>query len=476
VQSDLINALDRTGERLDGWVAVLWTWLVPRMAALDDRAEKVSWIRERGLEDPVALPDLRGSLEALRHSDDQLADAACALVALERWIAQEGRPDTIHSEPVAGVDGELYYVTSWSSWLAEAFWEHTARHRSEPPATAYAPSIHILAPRLLVVPAVVDGISLEAVEPIADAHAWRSLQRVRHRFEAIVACKPEAREQPPRFVVHLAALGPNPLDGLKPDARRRVFAYTDPRPGAPTNAEIEASVTKAVEAAAAAGASILLFPELAIPIGCLQTLKEVLAATEHGPALTVAGLRHDDVVLRGEAALDDAGTVLSRWANEAIVLGDDGHELFRHRKLTAYAFDYEGVRLQEDTRLGSQLPILRSAVGNIAVLTCLDSFGLTADRLRQSYASLVLVPSLSGSVAPHRVALADAVRLLWGAAFVCNRAPTPRDSAGWLLERVRSFWSIALMNDCRPARQLDTTQPTFVFDLLDDRREFEDGP
>ncbi len=439
---DLLETLASADDDLGRWIVALWTWLTPRLRRLDSRAENLHAIRERSLEDLATLPDLRAALVALRSSPDLLGEAARLLVALERWVAESGRPGTVLSEPAAGVDGELYHVTSWSNWLAETYWEHDDRGSGEPPDSDYPPSIHTLAPSLIVVPAVVEGIELEAVAPVEGTAAWRCLQRVRHRFEMVAGgSQAGAHEQPPRFVVHLATLGPNKLDGFKPDPARKVFVYADPDASGPTNGEIEASVAAAVKAASAAEASILLLPEFALPVARLSKLKELLAAADPAPTLTVAGMRHEDVELRGEPREDRAGKVLARWANEAIVLGDDGSELFRHRKLTAYAFEHEGVRLQEDARLGGRLPVLRSAIGNIAVMTCLDAFGDSVDRLRRSHASLVLVPSLSRSVSPHRVALAEAVRWLWGAAFVCNRDPTATGSEGWQADRVRSFWT-----------------------------------
>jgi hypothetical protein len=177
--SDLIETLAGARNDVGRWIVALWTWLTPRLRQLDSRAENLRSIRERGLDDLVSLPDLGAALAALRNSPDPLGEAARLLVALERWVAGNGRPDTVLSEPAPGVDGERYYVSSWSNWLPDAYWENSDRSRVEPPDSDYPPSIHALAPTLVVVPAAVDGIALETVGPAGDTDAWRCLQRAR---------------------------------------------------------------------------------------------------------------------------------------------------------------------------------------------------------------------------------------------------------------------------------------------------------
>lgn len=169
----------------------------------------------------------------------------------------------------------------------------------------------------------------------------------------------------------------------------------------------------------------------------------------------------------GEPPDNEAAGRLSRWVNEAVVLGPDGVELLRHRKLTAFAIDTGGP--QEDTRLGDRLAVLPTAIGNVAVLTCLDAFAASWTRLLQSPASLVLVPSLSPRVNPHRATLVPVSAWLWGMALVCNRHPTAEGDAAWQPDAVRSCWTVAMLNGWRPAAAIASGEPTLVFDLDNDR-------
>lgn len=470
----------RAQTRIDSWVALLWTWLEPKLTGLDSRAEKLWELRRLGQREVVdAEFDFAAALVKLSASDDMRRAAAMTLVALDRWVAEAGRAETIHSLPVAGMDGAGHIVAARSSWLAEAFWEGSNREREVPPSTDYAPSMSILAPTITVSPASLKGLRVQLLSrpDDASAEARRSLAATRLQLAA-VACG-EAREvgQPTSMLVHLATLGPNQratkggglaeADGYVVVGDRNVFTYGDPPAGGMVDLDICAAVEAAVRAAARDEATILLLPELALPATALRVLEHVLAETPRSPSLTVAGLRHRDVVAAGEPESDASGAALSPWANEAVVLGPDGVELLRHRELTGFALGSGGP--QEDTRLGDRLAVLPTAIGNIAVLTCLDAFASSWIRLLQSPASLVLVPSLSPRVNPHRSTLVPVTTWLWGMAFVCNRHPTAAGDAAWLPDAVRSCWTVGMLNGWQPAATHAEGEPTLVFDLDTDR-------
>jgi predicted amidohydrolase len=491
----LLEALKRAEGRADRWIVALWTWLEPRVGDLSDRDEKLHAIRDRETLLHPAMPDFGAALTRLRGSEDMLGDAAAQLVTLDHWLAGSGRLETITGEgPLKGIDGECYLVGPLRMWLAEAFWEGDKRHsRHFPPAIDYSPSMQILASHLTVVPLIAEKIELRDVAPpVRDVAASVGVELARQRFEAITGRdkrgggweeeQDEERgggpdeEQDEEFgekrrkklVIHLATLGPNSLDGLERVPERKVFRYLDPCKEETTTA-IEQGLTDAIATACRRRATILVLPELAVPVRCLPRLQQLLADAHPAPALTVAGLRHDDVVNRGETTHDEYGKRLSRWANEAVVLGEDGSELFRQRKLTAYGFLDDELRLEEDTRKCKHLMILRTAIGNIAVVVCLDAFAAPKRRLAASYASVVLVPSLSASVGAHRPALTDLAREVGGAALVCNRDPVAEGREAWKPHKVRSFWTIALLNKSRVAHPLGKTKPTLVFDLTAER-------
>lgn len=92
-------------------------------------------------------------------------------------------------------------------------------------------------------------------------------------------------------------------------------------------------VGQAIDTASAEGATMLIFPELAFSPAMLAAAQARLAA--HGarghPILTVAGLCH--------APHGSDGSHL----NEAVVLGPDGQELHRHRKLSRYTDEHGTV-------------------------------------------------------------------------------------------------------------------------------------
>lgn len=461
---DLIATLEDAPRDVGAWIVILWTWLTPKLGSLDSREKKLVGIRKDVLAQRARKPDLAQMLEHLRGSADLPGDAAATLARLERWVSRNGRPETTLVGPFDGVDGNAYYVTPWQPWLVEALWRSDPRGGDTPPVADYAPAMAAMAPTLTVVPVDVDGIVVTDVQRATQAKPSSDAIRQACADLSMIANGGAANpETSADFVVHFATLGPNTLKEFTVDTERSVFAYTDPPE--PVVATIEAQLADAVEAAAAAGAAILIVPELAVPIVSLPKLQDLLREQDAAPMLTVAGLRHDDVVAAEREPATVDGKACSRWVNEAVALGADGTELFRHRKLTAFAFPTGDDQLQEDTRLGRKLPILRTAVGNIAVAICLDSFGTSQDRLERSYASLVVVPSLSKSVSPHRSALTDAVRRLWGTAFVCNRHPDEQGQGAWRGDKVRSFWTAAMLNDWRPAGETTDEAPTLVFDL-----------
>jgi hypothetical protein len=449
---DLIIALENGPLDVGRFMVVLWTWLVPRIGEIDGGLVKLSDIRRGALDTPAVHPDLASELDGLREADDLPRAGAALLVALDRFVAANGPAETAFGGPWPGIDGTDQLVAPWEPWIVNAYFDGDSRAGDTPPAADYAPSMAILARTITVVPVrTADGLQLLDVLVDADhePETARAVALACDRFAEITRVGPSKPEEPPPFRVHLATLGDNPLNGLKNHPERAVFSYGDPSDG--VRQEIEVAMRAAVAEAAAEGAAVLVLPELAIPVTSLSLLKDLVAHADPAPALTIAGLRHI-------ATGDVAG---SPWANEAVVLAEDGTTLFNHRKMTAFAHDGR----QEDTQPGDVLAILRTHVGNAAVLTCLDSFGRAQQRLAASYASLVLVPSLSETVTPHRSALTETMRELWGFAAVCNRSPKGNGDAACTGERVQSFWTVAMLNAACLARRTPETGRTFVFDL-----------
>ena len=184
-------------------------------------------------------------------------------------------------------------------------------------------------------------------------------------------------------------------------------------------AEVVADALAAVEEAERRQATILLFPELSVSPGVHAAITERLGRNgDYGfPILTVLGLCH---------ARDGDTDV-----NEAVLLGPDGVELHRHRKVTCYSDSAHGGCGEQLTQ-GNELTILECEVGNATLLICLDLFSAqTKATVATSHATLLLVPSLSPKTSAHQSAAQDYARHLNASTFVCNRwlGEAPPDDA-----------------------------------------------
>ncbi len=217
--------------------------------------------------------------------------------------------------------------------------------------------------------------------------------------------------------------------------------------------------------------SILLMPELAATPPVVAAVEaELKSQNEAGtaPALTILGLYHHipeespeldrDLVREGE---------LAEWVNEAVVLGPDGTELWRHRKLSSAADDEGFV---EDIRLGERLRLLRTPIGIVTVVICLDAFAPhVRERVLASPAEVLFVPSLSPSIHRHRTSLEHLVQVLWGAAFVCNRGPEAVEGGTvWDEPRNRSFWAVQRRSAESSPERTEDGRPSFVFKLAEE--------
>jgi predicted amidohydrolase len=256
------------------------------------------------------------------------------------------------------------------------------------------------------------------------------------------------------------------LDPASVEERAPVgVAWFEESAGSATEQAAIAAVRAAVDAASGDGVSILVLPELAASPNTLAALVarlgEVDDADDEGrraPALTVIGLHHEPA---GDHTLGEAGRLLvgtsplASRVNEAIVLGSDGRELWRHRKLSSAQAPFEvslpdgagtaEAVLVEDVVLGDTLAVAPLPIGSVAVVICLDAFtSHVRERLVASPADVLLVPSLSQKIARHRSALNDIVQRTWGVGFVANRgfAPPPGKGTVWNEDENRSFWVV----------------------------------
>jgi predicted amidohydrolase len=197
------------------------------------------------------------------------------------------------------------------------------------------------------------------------------------------------------------------LDQLRDGPPPAVLSLKDPRNEQALAAEVEAALREAAKQKV----TILVFPELAIPPGIYARVRALLAAQEGDshPLLTVLGLCH---------ACPPGG---SADVNEAVLLGPDGTELHRHRKLTRYGMK-TGYPCGEGTETGLEIHILLSPIGNLALLICLDLLHKDVVRvITDSVANVFLVPSLSPSTGAHRDRATTLCADQLASTFVCNR-------------------------------------------------------
>jgi predicted amidohydrolase len=172
-------------------------------------------------------------------------------------------------------------------------------------------------------------------------------------------------------------------------------------------------VERAMETASQKKATILVFPELSFTPYMLERAQQILAANGVGgyPILTVAGLCHAPLSAEGDIHV-----------NEAVLLGPDGRELHRHRKLTCFTVAEGEDVCSERTHIGDTLRIIETAVGNLALLICLDFFAEHCERrVRASHANLLVVPSLSPKTSAHETAAQRYIASQLATTFVSNQ-------------------------------------------------------
>lgn len=191
-------------------------------------------------------------------------------------------------------------------------------------------------------------------------------------------------------------------------------------------------VARALDTARHERATVLVLPELSITPGVLADVKRILAShrvLEGHPVLTVLGLCH---------APEPGGADV----NEALVLGPDGLELHRHRKLAPFTTVGEAA-CGERLLTGDAIAVIESEIGNLLTLICLDLFHLPArDAIMKSHADTLLVPSLSPATGPHETAAKTFQASQLAATFVCNRWLD-----GWRYGECASFFRVPGMGN-----------------------------
>jgi predicted amidohydrolase len=393
------------------------------------------------------MPPYSGLTEEVRRSlaSDPVLGAAELLARIAHHLADIGWP---LMQEAKAFNGEKVVVC----WRDSEF-VRKVTNLYEPPSTREHPSLTTLSPAIVVSPVRVHGFNLTT--ELAKGPVWEA---------ALGPVQEQLASGNPKLSIHLDTLGPHGLTGwsqAEGDKRGHFAEFSA--------SDLEACKQAAREAVQMASSpevtSILVLPELAGDDSVVEAIRAELRKQKNGrPSLTIVGLRH--------APADDGGGRLARFVNEAVILGPNGKELWRHRKLSV-AGSVRGIAgygsFIEDIQVGRNLNVIQTPFGNVAVVICLDTFAENVRmRLAGSPANVLLVPSLSTSVKPHRESLQHLVKHLWAIAFVCNRSPIRSEGpALWNGYKARSFWAIALCPPIVPPPKRDELKehPSFVFEL-----------
>lgn len=389
------------------WFVLLCTYYAARLGAVGNRLVGANVQPLRVPAAPLAglgaveLKDCLVELRRLVVSPPAFDAYALGLVkALDRTL-EDVTPSVLDLEIGAGFDGCRYRVRRLVNPIA-------ARLKRDPPPYARQGTLAAYARHMALVAADETGeqriecVRVEAHSPIVA----KRLLAARHELTVALWPFSEAIDYPA-----LDRYGQGP----PPD----FIALAGPRNEPALVEQVEA----ALAAAAAERTTMLVFPELAFSPAMLAAARARLG--QHGlggyPILTVAGLCH---------APHDSGAA---YVNEAVVLGPDGDELHRHRKLSRFA---DAGLTSEEIATGFTLGVLETACGNLATPICLDTFAPASKALLlASHATVLLVPSLSPKVGPHQDAAREYAAARWVTTFVCNRT-----LAGFASEAPSFYW------------------------------------
>jgi hypothetical protein len=415
-------------------LVLLWTYYHPELAKVENELEKAGFRlgRPGRLTPDRSLADCIVELRSLitRNVDfDQFA-----LTWLKRLdvTLKDISPKMLAGTVFEGIDGRRYRVCPRNNFIAETFEERSALSTW---AADQTPSMAAYAPHIVLQPAETPNGEF-SVTPRSDwcpRHMSR-LRQVRERGSLRIMMWPLATK------IEYPA-----LDQLRDGPPPAVVNLKDPRNEPALVAEAEAALLEAAKQKV----TILMFPELAIPPRVEARVRALLAAQEGEsyPLLTVLGLCH--------ACPPEGGADV----NEAVLLGPEGTELHRHRKLTRFGLS-GGYPYGEGTQTGLDVTVLSSPIGNLALLICLDLLhkGVVRAITNDSLANVLLVPSLSPTTKAHRTRAAALGTDQLASTFVCNRS---LENAG---PEATSFYRVP-SREWGEVRHLPADMPYLLFEL-----------
>lgn len=428
IRNDLLNRLDVLAPLTPAaCLALLWTYFEDDrvgLSAVEDHV-RARWRH------PVRLPEidlihgsprtLARALEDLRNQSDPDEFDLLALrwlKGLDLLLNEHGPQDFEHGR-FLGLDGRPYAVRSRNAFLANHFGERSLSVRW---AAHQGLSLATYCRHLMVVPTdPVQGLRIQPFSEWGSSHLHDRLYAERESLKIMLW----PLQTPPSYP-GLNAF----LKAAEPPDRIVLDRITN-------EADLQEEIGTALDVAREERVTLLLFPELAIPSGTENKIRRDLARNgiDGHPILTLFGCCHCP---SAEENL---------YLNEAVLLGPDGFELHRHRKLVPFT-DYrfgEAHPVCEPLETGKTITILESAVGNLTPLICIDLLndGIK-EVVRRSHGNLFAVPSFSEETKAHRHAAITLQVRARASTFVCNRWTTPLSEVTTSFYRVPRQDSLAL--------------------------------
>ncbi|MDH5751464.1 MAG: carbon-nitrogen hydrolase family protein [Deltaproteobacteria bacterium] len=176
-----------------------------------------------------------------------------------------------------------------------------------------------------------------------------------------------------------------------------------------TTSDVDHNLAQAldmVEQAAAAGASLLAFPEVFLFIGDRKTRLALAETIDPGPAAAgggpLLGRFREAAAARGMHIL--LGSMYEkvpgnpeRAYNTSVLLGPDGSVLARYRKINLFAVNLGELSIQESEVImpGENLPpVVPTPLGRVGLTVCFDlRFPALFQHLARQGAEVIFVPS-----------------------------------------------------------------------------------
>ena len=402
---------------------LLWTYLDQSHVAAGENLSRSRRIHPFKLEGHMpggdTLPHrLIAAFEELQALDGDAFDLYSLrwLKALDTLLYAR-QVDRLGEDWIVGLDGVEYKVRRRNHFLAKTLKDQVTTKKDQ------SGTRDLYTPFQVAVPRDVAGILINSHSDWGDASLHNRLQEERERLRVLL--------WPFHLVLDYPAL--DKVEGAEPQDFVRL---TEVRNEAALQAEVHVALEKAKELEV----TLLVFPELSIPPATQEEIRRILES--HG--------------LRSYPLLTLLGSCLRRTeegdVNEAVLLGPDGTELHRHRKLTSFTFINRRATpgnetfplIAEPNKVGMTVSVLESAVGNLMPLICLDFIhSPLREVLVRSHANFFAVPSLSPTTSAHQTAALDLQVSNQASSFISNR------SLGGLTEDATSFFRIPCKNGLR---------------------------